>query len=268
MYPAIIPYHRFLITLTTLFRFPTLAGLVTRPGYARCMLHAFVDESESNADYFFLSALIVKDEKLPDLNTALDDLIAQYAATTAVPNDAELHGHDMMQQTCDWEGLPLKLCSSVYLKAMGIINKYAEVLYIECIDRKTQAQRYRYVYNHRTVCIGYILERINEFAQSRRDTATVYLDDHYTAEEGRKEFVHYRQNGTFGYKRSKLQQIASMDFHNSREYRGLQAADLCTYIANRIHTQKDAHPKVVKLQNKLWGAVKDIRDQGRYRIWP
>lgn len=232
------------------------------------MLHAFIDESESNADYFFLSALIVKDENLPALNQALDDLMTQYGATTAVPADAELHGHDMMQQSCDWDGLPLKLCSSVYLKAMGIINQHAEALYIECIDRNAQAQRYKILYNHRTVCIGYILERINEFAHRRNETATVYLDDHYTADEGRKEFVNYQQCGTFGYKSSKLARIVSMDFHDSREYRGLQAADLCTYIANRVHTQKTAHPKVIKLQDKLWGAVKDIRNRGWYRIWP
>ncbi|MCG7438667.1 DUF3800 domain-containing protein [Corynebacterium freneyi] len=232
------------------------------------MLHAFVDESESDADYFFLSALIVKEDELEPLNRALDDLMVQYSTSTPIPAAAELHGHDMMQQKCDWKGLPVRLCAAVYLKAMTIIDEHATALYVECIDRVAQSECYARPFNHRTISIGFILERINEFAEKHDETVTVYLDDHYTAEEGRKEFVNYKANGTFGFRSSKLARIDSLDFYDSRAHRGLQAADLCTYIANRILTQKAAAPKVVKLQNQLWGRVSTIRDRGRYRVWP
>lgn len=130
------------------------------------MLHAFVDESESDADYFFLSALIVKEGELEPLNRALDDLMVQYSTSTPIPAAAELHGHDMMQQKCDWKGLPVRLCAAVYLKAMTIIDEHAAALYVECIDRVAQSERYARPFNHRTISIGFILERINEFAEN------------------------------------------------------------------------------------------------------
>ncbi|MGP5082567.1 DUF3800 domain-containing protein [Corynebacterium variabile] len=233
------------------------------------MLHAFIDESEFGAHYFILGALIVRDENLEAMNHALDEILAEYAASTEfVRPDAELHGYDMMQQKGDWDGVPLRLASSVYARAMKVIDQYAEAFYVECIDRVRQAERYVRLYNHRSTAIGYILERVHEYAHRLNEHAVTYLDDHYTAPAGRKEFIQYKSLGTFGYRSSRLDRIDEMDFHDSREFRGLQAADLCTYIYNRVTNCSDAVPKAVTAQNRLWDSIASIRSRGRCRIWP
>lgn len=236
--------------------------------YPGGVVYAFIDESEHQDQYFFLTALIVREENLPALEHDLRNLVTTYALTTDTPVNGELHGYDLMQQKGDWEGVKFGIAKSIYIKAMGIINQHAAALYIETFDRDAQRRKYKRLYNHRTLTIGYLLECVNDFARREGRIATAYLDDHYTAPEGRKEFIHYKSEGTFGYKSSKLAHINELDFFDSREMLGLQAADLCCYIYQRIVTANGANPRTVALQNKMWGAVSDIAANGRQRTWP
>jgi len=233
------------------------------------VLHAFIDESEHRDEYFTLTALIVTEENLPHLERELHVLLAQYAITTQqVAISAEFHGYDIMQQKCDWDGVPLKIATSIYLKALGIINRWASAMFVETIDRRAQERKYRYVYNARTVAISYILERVNTYALMHNDTAKCYLDDHYTAPEGPKEFIEYKATGTFGYKSSKLANIDELEFYDSKDERGLQAADLCCYVYQRHIHVKTGNEKMLKTQAKMWGAINDIAQSGKQRIWP
>ena len=89
------------------------------------MLHAFIDESEHKDKYFTLTVLIVEDENLLRLEQELDALLADYAETTGCVNiDAELHGYDMMQQKRDWDGVPIRIARSIYLRALGTCLLY------------------------------------------------------------------------------------------------------------------------------------------------
>lgn len=172
------------------------------------VLHAFIDESEHRDEYFTLTALIVTEENLPHLEHELHVLLAEYAVTTQhIDINAEFHGYDIMQQKRQWNGVPLRVATSIYLKALGIINRWASAMFVETIDRRAQERKYRYAFNARRVAIGYILERVNAYAYTHNEVAKCYLDDHYTAPEGRKEFVEYKARGTFGYKSSKLANI-------------------------------------------------------------
>ncbi|MGV3071073.1 DUF3800 domain-containing protein [Corynebacterium phoceense] len=232
------------------------------------MLHAFIDESEYGDKYFILSALVVSDENLESLERELETLVFMYSITTDVREGSELHGYELMQQKGDWKGIPMGIVSSIYMKALGIINKYASALYVETIDREAQRRRYTYVYNHRRIAIGYILERVNGYALRHNQEVEAYLDDHYTAPEGRKEFVQYKAMGTFGYRSSKLTAVKEMDFYDSKSKLGLQAADLCCYVYQRTLCAKDVNPRTAKLQQKMWNALEDVRAAGRTRVWP
>lgn len=108
----------------------------------------------------------------------------------------------------------------------------------------------------------------NSMRAGMGEIVKAYLDDHYTAPEGRKEFIEYKENGTFGYRSSKLKNIVEMEFYDSKSHYGLQASDLCCYIYQRHLCVTDAHPKVQKLQDKLWSIFADLRIRGRVRIWP
>ena len=109
---------------------------------------------------------------------------------------------------------------------------------------------------------------MDEYASKSNEIAKCYLDDHYTAPEGRKEFVEYKAKGTFGYRSSKLANIEEMEFYDSRLERGLQAADLCCYVYQRRLNVKVGNPKMLATQEKMWGALESIVKSGRQRIWP
>lgn len=215
------------------------------------MLHAFIDESEHKDKYFILTALIVRDEDLVKLNQELDSPIFEYAKSVNTMFDAELHGYDLIQQKNDWAGIPIKMSVSIYKKALGIINQYSCALFVETIDRERQRSKYTHIYNHRTIAIGFILERFHEYASKVGEEATTYPDDHYTAPEGRKEFIQYKSLGTFGYKSSKLSTIKELDFYDSRTLRGLQAADLCCYVYQRVLVTKEANPPQNKASRSI-----------------
>lgn len=233
------------------------------------MLHAFIDESEHCDKYFILTALVVADENLPHLERELEFLVVEYANTTEqVRFGAELHGYDLMQQKCDWAGVPLNMATSIYLKALGIIEKWASALFVETIDRHAQAERYLNPWNARSVAIGFILERVNGYANLNNDIVNCYLDDHYTAPAGRKEFVQYKATGTFGYKSSKLPCVSDLEFYDSRSHPGLQAADLCCYVYQRRLTVTTGNKKMLSTQEKMWGAISGIAGKGQQRIWP
>lgn len=184
----------------------------------------------------------MEDENLLRLEQELHALLTDYAETTGYVNiNAELHGYDIMQQKRDWDGVPIGIARSIYLRALGIINRLASAMFVETIDRHEQAKKYRTPYNPRTVAIGYILERVDEYASKRNEIAKCYLDDHYTAPEGRKEFIEYKAKGTFGYRSSKLANIEEMEFYDSRLKRRLNV--------------KAGNPTMLATQEKMWGLL-------------
>ena len=132
---------------------------------------------------------------------------------------------------------------------------------IETFDRDAQRRRYSRLYYHRALTIRYLIECVNDFTRREGDQALAFLDDHYTAPEGRKEFIHYKSQGTFGYKSSKRLHIDELDFCDSRSMLGLQAADLCTYAYQRTVTARDADPRAVALQKQPVASLRH-RKQG------
>lgn len=233
------------------------------------MLYSYVDESASqNDDYYLLSALILDEKGKSQLEKGLSDLLAAETEQGHLWGIEELHGYEIMQQKGDWSHVPFRLSINTYNRALSIINDSASALFVECINRRKQEKRYVRPFDPRDLAISFTLERVNEFCTGNEENSHVLLDDHYTAEESRKNFMKYRTDGTFGYKPSKLDRVTSFDFYDSKTRWGLQAADLCTYIANRVISKPSTNPKAVRLQNDMWNRIRTIREAGQIRIWP
>lgn len=88
-------------------------------------LYAIIDEPEFTDQSFFLSALIVRQPAPKLLEDDPDGLLNNLPQTTGTPLREELHGHDVRQQQVEWKNTKFGIASSIYTKAMGIINQHA-----------------------------------------------------------------------------------------------------------------------------------------------
>lgn len=225
---------------------------------------AFVDESLIGSEYYFMSALIIRCEEVSKLSRDMDSLL-QGLANEYRKN--EIHAYYLFQRKKEWSGFPLGASIQLGFDILRICSARAEALYIEGIDRKALSDRYRNPFNPRDIALQYILERINEFVGHRGGGCDVVLDDHQEYRNDLDCYFRSKGSGTFGYKPSRLEGIASIGFCDSSESRAMQAADVCTYIANQNLVSREGHTKKIRVQRRMWKEIEDLHIY-KTRIWP
>ncbi|EXF24369.1 hypothetical protein BG28_06525 [Nesterenkonia sp. AN1] len=236
------------------------------------MLHAYVDESERNEDYYFLGAIVGSKEQIFDMGEALKAVMRKHAETFPIKYTEELHGSAMMRAAkSPWKSLGMRARVAIYLDALVAVNESGVRVFIEGIDIAAQKARgYPNLEPAREVAFRYLFERIDECAGPGQ-RVQIHADDHHTAEVSRSNFTRYQIVGTHGYKSSKLQSIEpNMLFEDSQFELGLQAADLITYIYNRCKTIVEVDERATATKMKLWHAIRPAASgsRGRNRIWP
>lgn len=237
------------------------------------MLHAYVDESERNEDYYFLSAVVGSREQIFDMCEAMKAVMRKHAETfTHLRYTDELHGSTIMRaDEKPWQDIPIRARMAIYLDALVAIEESDVGVYIEGINIQKQITRgYPELIPARELAFSHLFERINDCAKAGQ-TVRVHADDHHTAEVSRSNFRRYQNVGTYGYKSSKLPNIEPEILFEDSEYElGLQAADLVTYIYNRWQTVAEQDPRADRAKIKLWGAIDSAATypRGFHRVWP
>lgn len=106
--------------------------------------------------------------------------------------------------------------------------------------------RYAYPHQPHDIVFSHLLERIDEYtAKTHQTEQTIVVADQIATQEDHKaQFIGYQQDGTAGYRPSRLERIsAPINFADSRRTPGLQAADLAVYIHRRRSTMREKHPQ-------------------------
>jgi hypothetical protein len=237
------------------------------------MLHAFVDESERDDTHYFLGALVVDDVQLIGLRTALENVLNKHSVTFPQLAGAELHGSTMMRaEDAPWRSVPLRARFRIFEEVMQAVADSGAKLYIEGVDIRRQIARgYPNVTPARELAFSHLFERINECCTWAEPRVRVIADEHHTADISRSNFNRYQAGGTYGYRSSRLRNIdPQIDFIASHTDRALQAADLVTYLYNRVWTVSESDMRAHRQKQKMWQIVDEAArwPRGRARIWP
>jgi len=237
------------------------------------MLHAFVDESERDDTHYFLGALILDDSQVDGLRRSLDEMMAKHATSFTVLDGAELHGSTMMRAYDEpWRSVPLRVRFRIFEEVMKAVFDSGARVYVEGVDIRRQVARgYPTVTPARELAFSHLFERINDCCHNGQPQVRVIADEHHTAEISRSNFNRYRMAGTYGYRSSRLPNIhPEIEFIESHTDRALQAADLVTYLYNRIWTVSESDMRAHRQKHKMWQIVDEAArwPRGRARVWP
>lgn len=238
------------------------------------MLFAYVDESERDDSYYFLGATICTEQQRDALSRELDAVMEKHsAAFPALTQDTEFHGSTIMRaQSEPWRSIPLRARIALYRDALLATEAVGARVYIEGVDIRAQVARgYPHVTPARELAFSHLFERINDCCSSTETQIKVVADEHHTSEISRSNFSTYRSVGTYGYRSSSLPNINPViDFVASDTVRALQAADMVTYLYNRMKTVPETDARAHKAKHDLWSVIEPaaIYPRGRYRTWP
>lgn len=237
------------------------------------MLHSFVDESERGDTHYFLGALVVNDEQAEKIREYLSLLVDKHAETFPHLAGVELHGSTMMRANEEpWRSVPLRVRFRIMEEVMEAVAYVGARVYIEGVDIVRQMARgYPTITPARELAFSHLFERINECCDWHEPKVRVVADEHHTAEVSRSNFNSYQSVGTYGYRSSRLRNISEqIDFIESHTDRVLQAADLITYLYNRMMTVQETDMRAHRQKVNMWSIIDEAArwPRGRARIWP
>ena len=227
-----------------------------------------MDESQQRGHYF-VGAAVAPPEDWTLIASRLAELRASIADAYGTPPDAEFHGHPLMNGKDDWEKLKGRHRETIntYLRALTVLDGTSVSFVICGVDIQRLNARYRYPWPPHSVCMGHVLERINDGVCKHSGAGSVRVIADQTSEEkslqDRLKVSH--AIGTQGYRSSHLERIREpMEFAESAETDGLQVVDLALYLKQRaFHVPVEGHKKAEagrrKLLDKLQPHVRSFR---------
>ena len=231
-----------------------MAGAVQRTIFGT-VLAAFVDESYTDPeDVFALACLLVDGPSLARLCAGLDAVI-EAAAGYGVSATAELHAYEMFHGKGEWAALSGKARAQValYKRATEAIRSSGA----ELLVRSTRPSKLRSKSPHE-ITLRYLIEELDRVAEGRGDHVLVICDAVSEGPQHRADLRHNKQSGTGGYKSRRLGRILdTMHFADSRDSRGLQAADLVAFLhrrrlRNAQHSVDDRERRAIE---EVWASL-------------
>lgn len=213
------------------------------------------------------------DAQAEALRAALDRIVAKHAASFPALTGVELHGSTMMRAADPpWRSVPLLIRFRIFEEVLQAVRDSGARVYIEGIDvRRQLARGYPTLMAARELAFSHILERLNDCCHPGEPEIKVLADDHHTAEISRSNFNRYRVAGTYGYRSSRLRHVhPRIEFIESHTDRLLQAADMVTYIYNRVMTVSETDMRAHRQKLAIWQIIDGAArwPRGRARIWP
>lgn len=238
------------------------------------MLYAYVDESERDKTYYFLGATVCTLEQSDLLTQSLDAVMAKHGITfPSLAVGTEFHGSTIMRAEAEpWRSIPLRARIAIYKDVLVATEASGARTFIEGVDIERQIARgYPNVTPARELAFSHLFERINDCCYAGEPQIQIVADQHHTSEVSRSNFSRYRSVGTYGYRSSYLPNIhPEIQFVQSHSARPLQAADMTTYIYNRLRTVTETDTRAEKAKQELWAAIQPSTGspRGGARIWP
>jgi hypothetical protein len=232
--------------------------------HSHTVLLTYVDESY-DGDRYWMVALVVAENHLRPLHSALDSVVRKAADSYPVDPDAELHGHALVQARDDWQRMGNKARNmvrariGVYGDAMKVISSHDVQVIVRGLDLRAYRSRRVGPGSHPSphqLVLRHLLEQICDHVESRDELALVIADEIDGADDHRRHFRDYQTTGTGGTLSSTLPCLVdTIHFAPSKASRLLQAADLIAYLHRRLVSGQDGDTRARKANETLWSFV-------------
>ncbi len=221
------------------------------------MLFAYLDESYMTGQVHLVGAYVVTQEELHRATMALDDVLWKTSKIhPEVQTGAELHGQQLFQRSGDWSCLRAKpaVALAMYRRSLLALSKSGGKWFVGGVRRIDRLQvRYSKPWPPHQIALQYVLEMVDEYASGLGETVRV-IADHVDDEAHHQARINQFQldGRTPGWRSRDLRTIdPEFRWEDSRSHRGLQAADLLTYVYLRKMYAAEPHPRTVAEIAKL-----------------
>jgi hypothetical protein len=224
----------------------------------RAVLLAYTDESYDAATYW-IAALICTEDQVSPIMEALDEVVEEASDNySGVRSTAELHGYSLFHGTDDWQALHQKPRAriGIYAKAFQAVADVDPKVIIRGVDVVRLNRRYVNPWPPHSVVLQHLLERIDEYAQVRRELALVIADELDEAAYYRRQLWEFQRSATPGYRSRQLTRILdTIHFAPSHASRLLQAVDLIAFLHKRIASGCETDPRAKRANDALWDRI-------------
>lgn len=232
-------------------------------------LIALIDES-ADENVYRVGALVIRSHDFAPLGLGLDYVAMRAARRFGLPDDVELHGHEIFHGNKSWKPTKGRTREriGVYGDALDVVARHGEAVLVEGINRERFRRRYgsSHQYSEHEHALTYLIERLDEYAQRDGNSMFLLADNCRFAGQTMKHLARFTTTGTWGYKGRVITQIAGLEYRDSAATRQIQAADLVCYLNHRIRSGRDTEPRAVKANTQLWNRVAHLITH--HRDWP
>ena len=221
------------------------------------MLLTYVDESYT-ADRYYIAALMVPEREARSLVAELDDLMAATERSFGVPQDTELHGHELINGKGPWSPLAklVRARIGIYDDALTVIGRHEVAIVLRGMDVARQRARYGDPRPPHQVVLSHLIERVDEYAEKVGELTIMIADEISDAERHQRNLWQYQQLDTGGYRARKITRfVDTIHFVPSRSSRLLQAADLVAHMHRRRQTHVEGEARTHRAREKMWARV-------------
>lgn len=218
---------------------------------------AYVDESNSDG-HFYVGALIVDSHQIHEIRTKLDLLMKNLGL---VVNDEkfkfnEIKGKELWKGSACWDHDEFgeRLRKSIILNVLAILINANAKISIQSINSLKLGDRYSRPFPPYTLGFKFLLESIDaEFRNSGRKGIVISdrlgsVDEHQIQLRNLSE---YQENGTGGHFLNKLENIADLNYVDSRESRLIQAIDVVVFLIRRRALLRNASVAEIEFLDRI-----------------
>ncbi len=219
----------------------------------------FADESYRK-DHYYVAGILVTGRQAQVLENRLNELAEHIRVRNDLPEAPEFHGHALMNGQDDWSFLRGNFGASVriYQQVLHAIRNAGVRGYLEGVDVKRLNARYRYPDSPHEITLRHVLERVNEHCAQDGQRCRVIADTVPQEDKFKQAIQEFTKIGTPGYRSQRLLCIeGDICFVDSRESRGVQAADMTAYILRRYREENDSSKSVKRATKRLRKALGD-----------
>ena len=232
----------------------------------------FIDESYSNRDYY-VAAMLATDAQAADIEQRFQVIRQDARFKWGMPDDIEFHAYDIMQGKGQWHAFYGRVgdAAALYRRLLkAIVDSEAQVA-VQGVDVGRLNLRFQYPATPYEVVVRRALEQVNLWCEGASPgQARVFADsvrpDLNPATAAFRRAIDGSTLAASSTHPGPLTAIGPVTLVESKDYSGVQAADLAAHIVRRHLEQTNASATARRLARSLYNTLEPaLRYSAKWR---